>query len=106
MGLEVGQQRKEDGERELKDFRDGRDAVLGQRHTQVLLDGVNEHLIGLEDGACILQDGQEQLKGQDLRAELVRPGGEEDAEGVAIIRKEKPPATQTIKTSDTVRWRK
>lgn len=66
MGFEVGQQREEDGERQLEDLGDGRDAVLGERHAQILLDGVDEHLVGLENGPRILQDGQQQLQRQDL----------------------------------------
>lgn len=73
MRLEVGEQREEDGEGEFKDLRHRGDAVLGQGHAQVLLDGVDEHLVGLEDGPGVLQDGQEQLEGQDLRTQLVGP---------------------------------
>lgn len=73
MGLEVGQQREEDGERKLEDLGDGRHAVLGKRHTQVLLDGVDEHLVGFEDGPGVLQDGQQQLQRQHLRPQLVGP---------------------------------
>lgn len=62
MGFEVGQECEEDGQGELEDLGDGGDAVFGQRHTQVLLDGVDEHLVGLEDGPCILQDGEQQLQ--------------------------------------------
>ena len=75
VGLEVGQQREEDGQRQLEDLGHRGDAVLGQRHAQVLLDGVDEHLVGLEDGAGVLQDGQQQLQGQHLGAQLVGPGG-------------------------------
>lgn len=63
MCFEVGEQGEEDGEGELEHLRHGGDPVLGQRHTQVLLDGVDEHLIGLEDGPGILQDRQEKLQG-------------------------------------------
>jgi hypothetical protein len=77
VGLEVGEESEEDGERELKDFRDRGDTVLRQCHTQVLLDGVDEHLVGLEDGPSILQYGQEQLEGQYLGAQLVGPGRKE-----------------------------
>lgn len=72
MSLEVGEEGEEDGEREREDLGDRGDAVLGQRHTQVLLDGVDEHLVGLEDGPRVLQDGQQQLEGQHLGAQLVR----------------------------------
>lgn len=64
--LEVGQQSEENGKREFEDLRHGGDAVLGQGHAQVLLDGVDEHLISLEDGPGVLQNGEEQLEGQDL----------------------------------------
>lgn len=73
--LEVGEQSEENGKWEFKDLRHRGHAVLGQGHTQVLLDGVDEHLIGLEDGPGVLQDGQQQLEGQDLRSQLV--GSEE-----------------------------
>lgn len=66
VGLKMGEQGKEDGERELKDFRHRGDTVLGQRHAQILLDGVYEHLVGLEDGPGILQDGQQKLQRQHL----------------------------------------
>lgn len=71
--LEVGEQGEEDGEGEFEDLRHGGDSILGQGHAQVLLNGVDEHLIGLEDGPGVLQDGQEQLEGQDLRPQLVGP---------------------------------
>lgn len=58
VGFEVGQECEEDGQREFEDLGDGGDAVFGQRHAKVLLDGVDEHLVGLEDGAGVLQDGQ------------------------------------------------
>ena len=77
VSLEVGEEGEEDGERELEDLGDRGAAVLRQRHTQVLLDGVDEHLVGLEDGPSILQYGQEQLEGQHLGAQLVGPGRKE-----------------------------
>ena len=80
MRLEVGEQGEENGEREFEDLRHGGDAVLGQGHAQVLLDGVDEHLVGLEDGPGVLQDGQEQLEGQDLRSQLVGPEAEPEGE--------------------------
>ena len=61
MLFEVGQECEEDGEGEFKHLRHRTDPVLGQRHTQVLFDGVNKHLVRLEDGAGILQDRQQQL---------------------------------------------
>lgn len=66
VGLEVGQKCEENGQGEFEDLRHRRDAVFGQRNAQVLLDGVDEHLVGLEDGPSVLQDGQQQLQGQDL----------------------------------------
>lgn len=66
VGLEVGQESEEDGERELKDLRHRGDSVFGQGHTQVLFDGVDEHFIRFENGPGVLQDGQQQLEGQDL----------------------------------------
>lgn len=57
VGLEVGQQSEEYGERQLKDLRHRGDSVFGQGHTQVLFDGVDEHFICFENGPSILQDG-------------------------------------------------
>lgn len=79
--LEVGEQSEENGERELKDLGHGGDAILGQGHAQVLLDGVDEHLVSLEDGPGVLQDGQQQLEGQDLRSQLMGPEVEGEREG-------------------------
>lgn len=75
VGFEVGQERQEDGQGELEDLGDGGDAILGQRDAKVLLDGVDEHLIGLEDGACVLQDGEQQLQREHFGAQLVGSGG-------------------------------
>lgn len=71
MRLEVGQEGEENGQRQLEHFGDGGDAVFRQRYAQVLLDGVDEHLIGFEDGPSILQDGQEELQREDLGPQLV-----------------------------------
>lgn len=71
--LEVGQQREEDGEGELEDLRHGGDPIFWQGHTKVLLNGIDEHLVCLEDGPGVLQDGEEQLEGQDLGAQLMGP---------------------------------
>lgn len=76
--LKMREQSEENGERELEDLRHGGDAILGQGHTQVLLDGVYEHLVGLEDGSGVLQDGEQQLEGQDLRSQLVGPETERE----------------------------
>ena len=56
------QERQEDGERELKDFADGRHAVLGQRHAQITFDGADKDFVGLESRAAILQHPQKQLE--------------------------------------------
>lgn len=71
MRLEVGEQSEENGQREFEDLRHRGDSILRQGHTQILLYGVDEHLIGLEDGPSILQNGQQQLEGQDLRSQLM-----------------------------------
>lgn len=85
VNLEVGQQGEEDGERQLKDFWHRRDAVFGQRHAQILLDGVDEHLMGPKHGAGALQHGQQQLQGHDLRAQLVGPETHRAAGDVSIV---------------------
>jgi len=55
MLFEVREECQEDCKRQLKDIGDGGDTVLRERNAQVLLDSVDEHLVGAEDGACILQ---------------------------------------------------
>lgn len=77
VGLEVGQQSEEYGERQLKDLRHRGDSVFGQGHTQVLFDSVDEHFIRFENGPSILQDGQQQLERQHLWSQLVGPTAEE-----------------------------
>ena len=72
--FKVWKKSKKNSERELKDIRHWRDAVLGQRHTEVLLDCVDEHLVSPEDWAGVLQHGQEELQGDHLGAQLVGPG--------------------------------
>ena len=52
-----------------------RHTILGESYTQVLLDGIDKHVIGAEHRASILEDGQEKLEGQDLAAKLM--GSEE-----------------------------
>lgn len=73
VGLEVGEEGEEDGEREREDLGDRGDAVLGQRHTQVLLDGVDKHLVGAEDRPCPLEHRQQQLQRHHFGAQLMRP---------------------------------
>lgn len=71
MRLEVGQEGEKDGQRQLEHFGDGGDAVFRQCYAQVLLDGVDEHLVSFEDGPSVLQDGQEELQREDLGPQLV-----------------------------------
>lgn len=80
VDLEVGEQREEDGQRELEDLRHGGDSVLGQRHAQVLLDGVHEHLVSPEHRAGALKHGEQQLQGHDLGPQLMGPEEEEEEE--------------------------
>ena len=75
MGLEEAEQRKEDCEGALEDLWHGRDAVLGEGDAQVLLDGGDEHLVGPENSAGVLEHREEELEGEDLGSELVGPGG-------------------------------
>lgn len=84
--LKVGEQSEENGEWEFEDLRHRGHSIFGQGHTQVLFDGIDEHLISLEDGPGVLQDGQEQLEGQDLRSQLMRPeeGDEKTAYNTAL----------------------
>lgn len=73
MDLEVGQQGEKDGQRELKDLRHGGDAVFGQRHAQILFDGVDKHLMGAKHWPGALQHRQQQLQGDNLGPQLMRP---------------------------------
>lgn len=68
----MGQQGEEDGQRELKDLRHGGDAIFGQRHAQILFDGVDKHLMGAKHRPGALQHGEQQLQGDDLGPQLVR----------------------------------
>ena len=71
MLLEVREESEEYCEGEFEDLRYGGDAVLGQRHAQILLDGIDEHLVGFEDRSGILQDREQQLQRQDLGSQLM-----------------------------------
>ena len=73
MLLEVGQQSEENGQWQLKHLRNRRHTILGQGHTQVLFDGIDEHVICSEHLASVLQNGQKQLKWQDLWPQFMRP---------------------------------
>ena len=73
MLLEVGQESEEDGQRQLKDLWHRADPILGQGYTQVLFDGIDEHVVGAEHWPCILQDWEQQLQRQDLGTQLVWP---------------------------------
>ena len=59
MLLEVSQQCEKYGQGQLKHLRHWRHPILRQGHTQILFDGIDEHVIGLKNGASILQDGQQ-----------------------------------------------
>lgn len=74
--FEVGEQDKEDGKRQLEHFRHRGDPVFGERHTQVLFDGVHKHLMGSEHRSSSLQHWQQQLQGNHLRAQLMGPESE------------------------------
>lgn len=72
MDLEVGQQGEEDGQRELEDLRYGGDAIFGQRHAEILFDGVDKHLMGAKHWPGALQHREQQLQGDNLGPQLVR----------------------------------
>lgn len=78
VDLEVGEQCEEDSQRKLKDLRHRRDAIFGQRHTQILFDGVDKHLVSAKHWAGALQHGEQQLQGDNLGAQLVGPAEERD----------------------------
>lgn len=97
--LEIRQQRQKNGQRQFEHLRNGTDAVLRQCDAQILLDGRDEHVVGTKYGTGVLEDGEEELEGEDLGAEFVRFGigrafgkgfhgelaeGAEDEEGVFL----------------------
>ena len=49
MFPEVLQESEEKGERELENLRNSGNAVLGQRHAKVLLNGADEHVVRLKE---------------------------------------------------------
>lgn len=55
------QEGKENGQREFKHLWYSTNAILGEGHAQVLLDGIDEHLISSEDWPSVLEDGEEKL---------------------------------------------
>lgn len=73
MNLKVGQQGQEDGQRELKNLRHRGNAIFGQRHAEILLDGVGKHIMSTEHWAGTLQQRKQQLKGNNLRPQLMGP---------------------------------
>ena len=81
MHFKVWKKSEKNSERELKDIRHWGDAVLGQRHAEVLLDRGDEHLMSPEDRAGVLQHGQEELQGDHLGTQLVGPGSGDREQG-------------------------
>lgn len=69
----MGEQGEEDGEGELKHLGHRGHPVLGEGHTQVLLDGIDKHLVGAEDRPCPLEHRQQQLQRHHFGAQLMRP---------------------------------
>eukprot|EP01137_Pigoraptor_chileana_P033943 Opistho-2@25726 len=65
-------EREEDGEGQLKHTRNGRHAVLRQRQAEILLDCVHKRVGCLEHRPAVLQNGQKELEGEHLTAQLVR----------------------------------
>ena len=61
VGLELHQKGQEDGEGQLEHLANVGDAVLGEGDAEVLLDGRDEHLVGLEDGPGVLHHREDQL---------------------------------------------
>lgn len=82
MDLEVGEQGEEDSQRELKDLRHRGDAIFGQRHAQILFDGVDKHLVCAEHRPGALQHRQQQLQGDNLGPQLMGPAEERDCMGI------------------------
>lgn len=66
VDLKVGQQGEEDGQRELKDLRHRGDTIFGQCHTQILFDGIDEHLVSAKHRPGALQYREQQLQRDDL----------------------------------------
>lgn len=84
--FEVGEQGKEDGKRQFKYFRHRGDTVFRERHTQVLFDGVHKHLMGSKHRSSTLQHWEQQLQGNNLRAQLMGPE-RKDRKIIAAIQK-------------------
>lgn len=57
----------------MKHFGDGRDAILAEGDTEVLLDGSDEGVIGAEHLASILHYGKQHLQREDLGPQFMRP---------------------------------
>lgn len=57
-------------------LRNSWDAISGQSHTEVLLNSIDEHFIGLENRTSILQDGKQELKWKNFRTQLMWSGRE------------------------------
>lgn len=66
MAFEGGEQSEEDGEREFKHLGEVGDAILGQCNTEVLLHASDEDIFGAEDGARVLDDGEEEFQREKL----------------------------------------
>ena len=66
MAFEGGKQSEEDGEREFKHLGEVGDTILGQCDTEVLLHTSDEDIIGAEDGARVLDDGEEEFQREKL----------------------------------------
>lgn len=73
VDFEVGKQGEEDGQWEFEDLRYRGDAIFGQCHTQILLDGIHKHLVGAKHWPGALQHGEQQLQGDNLGPQLMRP---------------------------------
>ena len=66
MAFEGREQSEEDGEREFKHLGEVGDAILGQCDTEILLYASDEDIIGTEDRARVLDDGEEEFQREKL----------------------------------------
>jgi hypothetical protein len=75
VDLEVGNEEQEHVECQLEDPWQGRDAVDADRRAQISLESDVDQAVGvLEGGTSRLQDGEDQLEGEDLALHIHRIG--------------------------------
>jgi len=66
VAFEGREQSEEDGEREFKHLGEVGDAILGECDTEILLHTSDEDIIGAEDWARVLDNGEEEFQREKL----------------------------------------